>query len=291
MDFSREIANFAIVQHNASMKYIYEHHLPETADNGIFIRELIADQSGELPLGMHMDNYYLFVFIDTGSLRVNVDFNEGVLEAHTCGFLEPGKVHQYKQSSPDAHGFIMGVDSSLLYKSALTRLGRFTFKETKFTIDRRHEEELGVLFPLLLRRRSKVTLPAFAQPVIAIFEEIATSDTEDKSYSRTMDIFLEFKTLVKKYLYREHKPSFYADKLNITSGYLNEVVNNVMYVSTQKYILSEIIMQARRELATSFLSIQQVADKLGYDDPAYFSRIFNKVSGMSPQTFRKKYAL
>lgn len=148
-----------------------------------------------------------------------------------------------------------------------------------------------MLFPLLLRRRSIVTLPAFAQPIIAIFEEIATSDSENKSCSRAMDIFLEFKTLVKKYLYREHKPSFYADKLNITSGYLNEVVNNVMHVSTQKYILSEIILQARRELATSSLSIQQVADKLGYDDPAYFSRIFSKVSGMSPHAFQKKLVL
>lgn len=270
------------------MKNIYEHLLPETSDNGLFIRELIADQTGQIPLGMHMDNYYLFIFIDTGSLRVSVDFNEGVLEAHTCGFLEPGKVHQYKQSSPDAHGFILGVDSSLLYKTTLTRLGRFTFKKTKFTIDRRHEEELGVLFPLLLRRRSKSTSPAFAQPIIAIFEEIATLDSEDQSCGRTMNIFLEFKTFVKKYLYREHKPSFYADKLNITSGYLNEVVNNVMYVSTQKYILSEIIMQARRELATSSLSIQQVAEQLGYDDPAYFSRIFSKVYGMSPQAFRKR---
>lgn len=273
------------------MKSIYEHFLPEITENGLFIRELVYDHAEQLPLGMHLDNYYLFIFIDAGTLRVSVDFQEGVLEAHTCGFLEPGKVHQYKQSSPDAHGYIMGVDSSLLYKTTLTKLGRFTFKKTKFTIDKRHEEELGVLFPLLLRRRSKDTAPAFAQPVIAIFEEIASSDSEYKTCSRTMDIFLEFKTFVKKYLHRKHKPSFYADKLNITSGYLNEVVNNVMHVSTQKYILSELIMQARRELATSSLSIQQVAEQLGYDDAAYFSRIFSKVSGMSPQAFRKKMAL
>ena len=273
------------------MGKIIEHHLPETAENGVFIRELSTNHSEQPPMGVHMDNYYLYIFIDTGWLRVDVDFQEGELEAHTCGFLELGKVHQNKEFSPDVHGYIMGVDSTLLNKSTLANLGRFTFKKTKFKIDEGREKELSLLFPMLMSRRSTSSASAFVQPIIAIFEEIAMTDSDVESYDRTIDIFLKFKSLVKEYLYKEHKPSFYADKLNITSGYLNEIVNNVMHVSTQKYILSELILQARRDLATTNLSIQQVAEKLGYDDAAYFSRIFNKVSGLSPQAFRTKMSL
>lgn len=50
-------------------------------------------------------------------------------------------------------------------------------------------------------------------------------------------------------------------------------------------------MQAHRELATPSLTIQRVAEQLGYDDAAYISRIFSKVSGVSPQAFRKKMAI
>lgn len=76
--------------------------------------KLNTNHSEQPPMGVHMDNYYLFIFIDTGWLRVDVDFQEGELGAHTCGFLEPGKVHQHKEFSPDVHGYIMGVESTLL---------------------------------------------------------------------------------------------------------------------------------------------------------------------------------
>lgn len=273
------------------MDKIYEHHLPESADNGVFVRELNGLQAECMPLGVHMDNYFLFIFVDSGWISVCVDFHEGKLNAHTCGFLEPGKVHQYRELSSDVHGYIMGVDSILLSDTVQTTLSEFTFRKSKFVIDERHEQELGMLFPLLMNRRSKESAPAFAHPIIAIFTEIAKAAEREESCSRVMDVFLKFRALVKENLRREHKPSFYAEKLNITSGYLNEIVNHVMYVSTQKYILSELVLQARRDLATSSLSIQQVAERLGYDDAAYFSRIFSRISGESPQVFRKRFRI
>ena len=40
-------------------------------------------------------------------------------------------------------------------------------------------------------------------------------------------------------------------------------------------------------LLFSSLSIKEIGAELGYDDPAYFSRVLTRVLGMSPAAFRK----
>jgi AraC family transcriptional activator of pobA len=46
------------------------------------------------------------------------------------------------------------------------------------------------------------------------------------------------------------------------------------------------IREARRQLIFTNLGISQIAYALGYIDPAYFSRTFSKVTGLSPKAFR-----
>jgi AraC-like DNA-binding protein len=46
------------------------------------------------------------------------------------------------------------------------------------------------------------------------------------------------------------------------------------------------------QLASAYLAIekinQEIADNLGFEDEKYFNRLFRKVIGVSPGTFRKK---
>ena len=53
------------------------------------------------------------------------------------------------------------------------------------------------------------------------------------------------------------------------------------------WIQHELVLEAKRLLYYSDLTVKEVAFALGYDDHAYFSRLFSKVTGMSPGSFRK----
>lgn len=48
------------------------------------------------------------------------------------------------------------------------------------------------------------------------------------------------------------------------------------------------VQKACRLLDFSKLSVSEIAQELGYEDPFYFSRVFKKVMGLSPGKFRKK---
>ncbi|MCD8194276.1 MAG: helix-turn-helix domain-containing protein [Tannerellaceae bacterium] len=55
------------------------------------------------------------------------------------------------------------------------------------------------------------------------------------------------------------------------------------------WIQYEIILQAKRLLYYTTMNIKEIAHTLGYEDHAYFTRLFTKVADMSPGQFRKKY--
>ena len=49
------------------------------------------------------------------------------------------------------------------------------------------------------------------------------------------------------------------------------------------------MMEAKRLLYYTELSIKEISNQLGYTDHSYFSRFFRKATGMSASYFRKQY--
>ena len=47
-----------------------------------------------------------------------------------------------------------------------------------------------------------------------------------------------------------------------------------------------VVLETKRMLADKQLSINEIADALGFEDYSYFSRFFKKQTGMSPTEFR-----
>ena len=99
--------------------------------------------------------------------------------------------------------------------------------------------------------------------------------------------------LVRRYLalveqhYREHRPlSFYADALGVTPDHLSRTCRHVLRQSALQILHERLMLEARRLLAYSSLSVTQVAQSLGYDDAAYFSKFFSRAVGSTPSEYR-----
>lgn len=59
----------------------------------------------------------------------------------------------------------------------------------------------------------------------------------------------------------------------------------------QQYITQCRLQCARQELLNTDFSLQQIADRCGYDDPLYFSRLFTRHFGVAPSQYRKQFRL
>jgi AraC family transcriptional activator of pobA len=87
--------------------------------------------------------------------------------------------------------------------------------------------------------------------------------------------------------FRSRKPaSFYAEALGITPTHLNRIVRSMTGRGTHELITRKLIDEAKRELVFTFASVQEIGDRLGFADPAYFSRFFLKEAGATPRAWR-----
>lgn len=78
-----------------------------------------------------------------------------------------------------------------------------------------------------------------------------------------------------------------AKHLGVTAGYLTRVFHRELGLTPWDYLTRLRIVRAKELLAHASLSIAEVAGRVGYNDPAYFTRVFLKETGHSPRAFRK----
>jgi len=77
-----------------------------------------------------------------------------------------------------------------------------------------------------------------------------------------------------------------AKSLGISEDYLSRVFNRELGLSPWDYLNRYRILQAKTLLQNSAYSIRIIAHQVGFRDQSYFSRVFHKFTGQSPQTFR-----
>ena len=79
----------------------------------------------------------------------------------------------------------------------------------------------------------------------------------------------------------------YASALGVTVRQLREACREVAQKAPSRIIDQRVLLEAKRALLYSSLSITEVSDSLGFSDVAYFSRFFTVNSGCCPRTFRR----
>jgi two-component system, response regulator YesN len=77
-----------------------------------------------------------------------------------------------------------------------------------------------------------------------------------------------------------------AAQVNFSPNHFSAVFSEVTGINFRDYLVDTRISHAKRLLQTTRLKCSEVAYQCGYNDPHYFSIIFRKISGQTPQQFR-----
>lgn len=110
-----------------------------------------------------------------------------------------------------------------------------------------------------------------------------------RSYTRKQLLFHRFMHLIHEYALREHQIGFYADRLCISSRYLNEITVEYSKGKTPKELIDEqLTVEIKVQLNKLELSVEEVAGICCFPDSSYLSRFFKKHTGITPKEFRNR---
>lgn len=108
---------------------------------------------------------------------------------------------------------------------------------------------------------------------------------EVKSY-RVRELFNRFMMLLEKDYKISRDVNYYAEKLNISSKYLTNIVNQVTGHTPKTIIDQYVILQLKMHLKRTTQSIKEMAWEFHFADVSFFCRYFKKHTGLTPQQIR-----
>lgn len=111
----------------------------------------------------------------------------------------------------------------------------------------------------------------------------------DNSQQSDVQFLRKFSKLVEQHYKTHHTVADYARLLFVTPKNLSKKIGLISKSTPNDIIKDRIMLESKRLLAHTTMTVKEIAYSLNYDDDAYFIRFFTRQAGLSPVSFRKQF--
>ena len=248
----------------------------------------------------HRHSFYQIIWVTQGSGIHLIDFNTYPIEPFTLYFLSPGQVHEWKLTEA-VFGYIIAFtnkffSSSLQDTSLLSELPYFYITNTQPLLCVGNEQ--AAIFNNIIQRIEteyqaslidhEAMLSAYLRILLIEAKRIYCPNQTTYTVTSSVLITKQFLLLIEENFLTQTFVSEYAKLLGITANHLNETVKRTTGKTAGELIRDRLLLEAKRLLIYSELSISEIAHKLNFEDPAYFGRFFKRYAHCSPSDFRQQ---
>jgi len=249
--------------------------------------ETIAERSAlhDWEIGVHRHDHFVQVLlVEEGHAAVALDGAQSGLEGPDRVIVPAGAVHGFRFRQ-GTRGFVLTLSTDFstrangpadMLLAALARGGMAALSpdaaRRAFWLAR---EMLG------LQQEWQEQDPLFMALAEALIRCVAAeaAPEEDARDDRRLE---RFRQLVELH-YRQHRDlDFYAGALGMTRRTLSRMTAAGLGCSPMEVIHRRMALEAHRLLRFTNATATQVAAELGFDDPSYFSRFYQRMTGRRP---------
>lgn len=243
----------------------------------------------------HRHDYHIFMLFEKGSVQIEIDFEKYDIDAPAVLHVHPNQVHRILKTSKVSL-YILGMQHESLNNNYLDYLEQSILSATVIPIHSETQplffqtaELCNAIFDNQSHKLYASLLRDYCNALVGlIISQYLEHHAPTSNFSRQEVIARNFKILLEQHFTELKRPADYAAALNLSIPYLNECVSNVSGSPVSYHIQQRIVLEAKRMLLHSDKSVKEIAIELGYEDYAYFSRLFKKIAGISALSFKNK---
>ncbi len=270
-------------------------------DYPFFVQRLEDAPDHALSTNLRRHTYYLAIWVTSGSGQHVVDFEKNEIRPNSLFFVRPGQVQQWLIDEPVTglvclfNEAIFHVHGAHQFFNELSFLAPFVKTPSYFVGNAEQARQIQVFFDNIYASYESSGWGQGAEilswlQLLCIFAERESEQVQPiQTLTPSQQITRDFLNLADKNAMEEHNLAFYAGKLGITVGHLTETVKAVYGISAGELLRNRLILEAKRLLAHTDLTMAEIAEQLNYTDPSYFGRAFKRDAGQTPRNFRQEF--
>lgn len=226
------------------------------------------------------------MMVTSGWVRVIINLEERLLEEQMIAVLVPDSIFEIIEWSEDFD----------LQAFTFKNLPIFTSLDHQVAISldddewRLADEYIKLMWHEVQRQPLIAETITYLQTALLlelkrISERQETLRRKSESHQETQ--FHRFLSLVNQYGLRERKIEFYADKMCVTPNHLGATIKRVSGLTIMQWLNRYAIQKAKVLLRYSDLPIWEIAERMNFANPSFFSKFFKSEVGITPGVYRK----
>jgi AraC-like DNA-binding protein/mannose-6-phosphate isomerase-like protein (cupin superfamily) len=248
----------------------------------------------------HRHDFFEVLYLSKGSGFHVIDGNKYEIQPPCVFFMSPGQAHKIEFSGDiEGYIFIFTAEFYLINQTNQNRLIEFPFF---FTIKQENrplllESKEDVIFLETLFRKGIAEIEKGNDYSIDLLRSVLDliltscailykSDENSLSKGRGHVVVKRFFQLVEENYQLNLPVNEYAEKLAITPNHLTQTVNQLTGKTSSQIIKSKQVLEIKRLLVHTNLSVTEIATRLNFPDQSYFTKFFKRETGVSPLQYR-----
>ena len=247
----------------------------------------------------HRHDFYQIDWVEHGTGHHIIDSVKYEVRPKMLFFMAPGQIHDFVLSD-DTVGFTINFSAEffvlqLQNKNMLSELPIYDLDNSVQALYLDEAQARSILETLNAIGEEYVSdqsgwadmIRSYLYILLMKASRVAEPGVCADPTSRSLFLARRFKSLLEKQYSTVQQVSEYAQMLRVNERSLNEAVRRATGTTAAKLVRERVMLEAKRLLLHSEVSVAEVADRLSFEDPAYFSRAFKKHTGRSPLEFRQ----
>jgi len=247
----------------------------------------------------HQHHFYTFILVTGGEGSHAIDFHDYNLKSGRLFLIAPGQVHAWIELKKVKGFVVLFNDSFMALSKGRKMMSAWPLfrpnQEVYFDLDATEAAKWVDEFLYIEEEEERAddyTRDAIFYAISSLLVRATrlSLKTQGKSKLAGQDFLFVFQELIEENFLTLKTPKQYAEKMNVTANYLNALCKKKSGKSAGELIRQRVLLEAKRLLAHTKLTVSEISFKLGFEDNSYFGRFFKKYIGLTPETFRADQA-
>ncbi len=242
----------------------------------------------------HRHNYNEFFFFKNGGGDHLIDFVTYTIKANSVYNVVSNKVH-YVNRAIDSFGYVLMVKNDFFQNQILKTNYAFLIEFEEINLDVKAFDSQVELIQQIENElksdhtlKNNVVVALVHLLLVRLKQYVYQNQTKDLIKLTENSLYKSFYVLLEKYYCSERSTGFYAERLNLSVNTLNKDIKKTTGKTVSKLIQNRLILEAKRLLFHSDLSVKEIGVYLNFTDSAHFYHFFRKLENCSPSDYRKK---